>query len=121
VTLPEGVSGLVLEAPAAAVWDRWQLLQADGRAVPVQAGERVPLPKGLTGTLLLEALATAPVPTVSGVNRLAPLAFCRRLATEGRDRILSLKCLTSGRATSARQNGLPIESLARREKFLVDQ
>jgi hypothetical protein len=86
--LPKDAARIVIEAPASPAWDHWRVSHPEGLAMSVCVGEDVPLPEGLEGQVSLESSHAWRVPITNGATW-RPVAFGRRLITEGRDRLLS--------------------------------
>jgi hypothetical protein len=86
---PKGILRLMVQSPPQNIWETWQLSGDDGTMLSIHSGECVSLCKPFGGALCLAAANPPPIPEEKCPNHLAAVAFLRRLATEGRDRLLS--------------------------------
>lgn len=87
-TIPADTQLLAIESAFNGQTQKFRISRRDGKVMEIQSGQSLPLHDGLTATVLVES-TTLQEPASCHPGRLSPLALVRRLATEGRDRLLS--------------------------------
>jgi hypothetical protein len=85
VKVPEGVTGLVIDAPAPG-WDAWRVVKSGNTTFETNAGERTKVDGAGEREVTIER-GILPAPAGESANPLPAMAIVRRLLTEGRDRV----------------------------------
>jgi hypothetical protein len=85
---PEHAAYLRIEGTNGHGVGRWEISSPGGTSVQAGADEKIALPEGFRRELSVKAMPESPVPRFEGVDIPVLSALMRRLATEGRDRLL---------------------------------
>ena len=88
--LPEGLTHLTIESPHNGASVEWRIFGINGSSIVVRDGETVPLSGASTGEISIRWVSPIAVtfPFSEASARLTSSVLCRRLLSEGRDRLL---------------------------------
>jgi hypothetical protein len=95
IQISKTITQLVIENPELQSWDEWRILGMSGTELNVKVGDLIAVSDRLNHVISLEAICESSVSSKNNSTCPAVWAFLRRLLTEGRDRICSVKCLAT--------------------------